>query len=77
MKLPAIILLFLISSTAQAYCAQWNLAGQCVQQDQYSIEKQEREQNNLYIKPLPIIPPVGTNNCQWIVINGQWQSVCY
>lgn len=71
-----ILLLTITSSNVYAYCVQWNLAGQCVQQDQYSQEKQQREKNNIYIKPLPVIPPVGTNNCNWILINGQWSSIC-
>lgn len=77
MKILTLLTLVMMSSNAYAYCVQWNLAGQCVQQDQYSQEKQQREQNNIYIKPAPVIPPMGANNCNWTLINGQWQSVCY
>jgi len=28
-------------------------------------------------KPLPVYPPYGTSQCQWILVNNQWQSVCW
>ena len=31
------------------------------------------------IKPLPSLetPPIGTSNCKYMQVNGQWQNVCY
>jgi hypothetical protein len=28
-------------------------------------------------KPLPVYPPYGTSQCQWILINNEWQNVCW
>jgi len=72
-----ILILSILSSTTYAYCIQWNLAGQCIQQDRYSNDQQQREQNNIYIKPVPVIPPIGADSCQWVLVNNQWQSICY
>ncbi len=76
MKALLILSLLLLSTTASAYCVHYDNYGRCDQQDQYSIERDNRIKNNTYIKPLPVIPPLGTSNCQWILINNQWQSVC-
>jgi len=79
MKTLLILSLFIFSTTASAYCVRYDVYGQCAQQDQYSQQNQNNQNNtynNLGIKPLPVIPPIGTKNCNWVAINNQWQSVC-
>ena len=33
----------------------------------------------LEVKPLPSmsIPPIGTNRCEYMQVNGRWQNICY
>ena len=76
MKTLLLLSLLLLSTTASAYCVHYNNLGQCDQQDQYSIDQDNRTRNNTYIKPLPVLPPPGTTNCNWVLINNQWQRVC-
>lgn len=76
MKVLSLIILIMMSSNAYAYCVHYNDFGQCDQQDQFSQQRDQRERNNTYIKPLPVIPPIGATNCNWVLINNQWQSIC-
>jgi len=71
-----ILSLTIVSSPSFAYCVHYNIYGQCDQQDQYSQQQDQLEKNNIYIKPLPVIPPVGATNCRWVLINNQWSSIC-
>ena len=76
MKLLLFTILLLLSSTASAYCVHYDVYGQCDQQDRYSQDTDQRQKNNVYIEPVPVIPPFGTKSCDWVLMNGQWVSVC-
>ncbi len=81
MKKLLILSLFLFSTSASAYCVKYNSYGTCIQDNGvYQPNNNYGNYGNSYglgVKPVPVVPPVGTKKCDWVAINGQWQSVCY
>lgn len=76
MKALLILSLLLLSTSASAYCIKYNSYGTCVQDNGAYKPNNDYQRNNTVIKPLPVIPPLGTRSCDWVIINNQWQSVC-
>lgn len=74
-KITLITTLLLMSSIASAYCVHYNSYGRCDQQDEYTVERDERIRTSS-TKPTSVTPPPGFTSCNWVNINNRWQSIC-
>ncbi len=88
MKTLLLLIGLILSSTANAYCYKSYVChhGLCgyidvceSTLDLPSTNIDPLPQQNYQIEPLPSlsVPPIGTNQCKYMSVNGQWRNVCY
>jgi len=89
MKTILFLSFFLFSNLASAYCTKSYVCngGNCGYIDVCDSTLDLPSTNIQPIQPLPSIeleplpslelPPIGTTQCEYMQVNGNWQNVCY